>query len=467
MTKACAIILAAGQGTRMKSKYPKALCQVLFKPMINWVTDWCLKAGIEEICVVTGQGAQYLEPVLPKQCCTVSQPQQLGTGHAVMMARSFIGEHRSSPILVLNGDAPFVDDAILNQALEQHIEQQAQVTVITAELGNPAGYGRIVRAQDGTVQAIVEERDATESQRAICEVNSGAYCFDADFLLDGLEKLGCKNAQGEYYLTDLVGIAVSERKKVCACRSRDEKVALGANDRAGLLKLNEIANKIEVDRLLEDGVNFYCTDGVVISPDAVVGRDTTLGPGTQLKGHVVIGEDCDIGPSTIIENSTIGNGCQIHSSFIERSVVGNGVRIGPNSHLRPDSVLGDGVKIGNFVEIKNSTLGEKTSVAHLTYIGDSANSAARWVTTPLSAAIPTWCRRSMWERMPISRQAPPLPRTCSPMSLPLQGRVRSTSPTGWKATASASWKKSSRAKENNFVSHSGIPCIKVLLLNGC
>ena len=142
MTKACAIILAAGQGTRMKSKYPKVLCQVLFKPMINWVTDWCLKAGIEEICVVTGQGAQYLEPVLPKQCCTVSQPQQLGTGHAVMMARAFIGEHRSSPILVLNGDAPFVDDAILNQALEQHIEQQAQVTVITAELGNPAGYGR-------------------------------------------------------------------------------------------------------------------------------------------------------------------------------------------------------------------------------------------------------------------------------------------------------------------------------------
>lgn len=122
---------------------------------------------------------------------------------------------------------------------------------------------------------------------------------------------------------------------------------------------------------MEDGVNFYCTDGVVISPDAVVGRDTTLGPGTQLKGHVVIGEDCDIGPSTIIENSTIGNGCQIHSSFVERSVVGSGVRIGPNSHLRPDSVLGDGVKIGNFVEIKNSTLGEKTSVAHLTYIGDS------------------------------------------------------------------------------------------------
>ena len=189
MTKACAIILAAGQGTRMKSKYPKALCQVLFKPMINWVTDWCLKAGIEEICVVTGQGAQYLEPVLPKQCCTVSQPQQLGTGHAVMMARSFIGEHRSSPILVLNGDAPFVDDAILNQALEQHIEQQAQVTVITAELGNPAGYGRIVRAQDGTVQAIVEERDATESQRAICEVNSGAYCFDADFLLDDVARI--------------------------------------------------------------------------------------------------------------------------------------------------------------------------------------------------------------------------------------------------------------------------------------
>ena len=146
---------------------------------------------------------------------------------------------------------------------------------------------------------------------------------------------------------------------------------LGANDRAGLLKLNEIANKIVVDRLLEDGVNFYCTDGVVISPDAVVGRDTTIAPGTQLRGHVVIGEDCVIGPNTIIENSRIGDGCQIHSSLIEQSQVGSGVRIGPNSHLRPNSVLADRVKIGNFVEIKNSTLGEKTSVAHLTYIGDS------------------------------------------------------------------------------------------------
>lgn len=222
---------------------------------------------------------------------------------------------------------------------------------------------------------------------------------------------------------------------------RDEKLVLGANDRAGLLKLNEIANKIVVDRLLEDGVNFYCTDGVVISPDAVVGRDTTIAPGTQLRGHVVIGEDCVIGPNTIIENSRIGDGCQIHSSLIEQSQVGSGVRIGPNSHLRPNSVLADRVKIGNFVEIKNSTLGQKTSVAHLTYIGDSdfgenINVGCGVVTVNYNGyrkfrstvgdnafigATQTWFPRSMSGKTPTSRRAPPSPTTCRQATLPSPG----------------------------------------------
>lgn len=373
MKETCAVILAAGNGTRMKSKYPKAMAEVLFKPMINWVTDWCIKAGIEKICVVVGEGAQHIEAVLPQQCVTVVQPQRKGTGHAVMMAADFIKENMGSDIVVLNADAPFIDNHILEQSYRQHCESGAQITVITAQIADPKGYGRIIRdgEDNDRVIGIVEEKDASSDQKKINEVNSGAYWFESAFLLDALGRLDCNNKQNEYYLTDTVKIAFAQGKKVAACRCENENLVLGANDRAGLLKLNKIANQIVVDRLLDDGVNFYCMDGIVISPDVVVGRDTTIAPGTQLKGYVTIGDDCVIGPNTIIDNSEIGDGCTIHSSLIEQSKVGNGVKIGPNSHLRPNSVLADSVKIGNFVEIKNSTLGEKTSVAHLTYIGDS------------------------------------------------------------------------------------------------
>lgn len=373
MRTTCAVILAAGNGTRMKSKYPKAMCEVLFKPMINWVVDWCCKAGVEDICVVVGDGAEHIRQVLPENCVTVLQQERRGTGHAVMMAQDFLKSHPDSDVVVLNADAPFINDSVLTHSLEQHQESQAQMTLITAQISNPTGYGRILRDSNnpGRVLGIVEEKDASCQQREITEVNSGAYWFRTEFLLEALGHLDCNNSQQEYYLTDTVGIACSQGDAICACRCEDENLVLGANDRAGLLKLNEIANKIVVDRLLEDGVHFYCMDGIVISPDVAIGRDTTIAPGTQLRGHVTIGEDCVIGPNTVIEDSQIGDGCQIHSSLIEQSQVGNGVKIGPNSHLRPNSHLADGVKIGNFVEIKNSTLGEKTSVAHLTYIGDS------------------------------------------------------------------------------------------------
>ena len=373
MRTTCAVILAEGKGTRMKSKYPKAMCEVLFKPMIRWVVDWCRKAGVEEICVVVGEDSESLCKVLPENCVTVLQKERKGTGHAVMMARDFLTAHSDSDVVVLNADAPFINDSVLTRSLEQHRESAAQMTLITAQISNPTSYGRILRDSSDPQQVlgIVEEKDATPQQREIAEVNSGAYWFRAEFLLEALSRLDCNNSQQEYYLTDTVKIAHSQGAAICACRCEDENLVLGANDRAGLLRLNEIANKIVVDRLLEDGVHFYCMDGIVISPDVTIGRDTTIAPGTQLRGHVTIGEDCVIGPNTVIEDSRIGDGCQIHSSLIEQSEVGNGVRIGPNSHLRPNSHLADGVKIGNFVEIKNSTLGEKTSVAHLTYIGDS------------------------------------------------------------------------------------------------
>ena len=181
MRATSAIILAAGQGTRMKSKYPKVMAEVLFKPMINWVTDWCLKAGIEKICVVVGSGADQVRAALPQQCVTVEQTERLGTGHAVMMAKEFIREHPGD-VVVLNGDAPFVSDQVIGSALERHRQSGAQVTVVTARLHDPSGYGRILR-ENGRVTGIVEDRDATGEQKQIAEVNSGAYCFESSFLL--------------------------------------------------------------------------------------------------------------------------------------------------------------------------------------------------------------------------------------------------------------------------------------------
>lgn len=373
MNQACAVILAAGNGSRMKSKYPKAMCEVLFKPMISWVTDWCLKAGIQKICVVVGEGSEQMKAILPPQCRTVYQQERKGTGHAVMMAKDFITENIDNDILVLTADAPFLNDEILKNTVEYHHKAAAAVTLVTATVSEPYGYGRIMRdpLRPENILGIVEEKDADSQQKKITEINSGAFCFNAPFLLEALGQLNCNNSQQEYYLTDTVQIAKNQARPIAAFCCEDENMVLGANHRAGLLKLNEIANKIVVDRLLENGVNFYCMDGIVISPDVQIGRDTTIAPGTQLKGHVTIGEDCVIGPNTVIENSEIGDGCHIHSSLIEQAKVGNHVKMGPNSHLRPNSVLEDSVKIGNFVEIKNSTLGEKTSVAHLTYIGDS------------------------------------------------------------------------------------------------
>lgn len=373
MEKTCAVILAAGNGVRMKSKYPKALCEVLFKPMICWVVDWCRKAGIEDICVVLGDGADLVKKVLPDTCTTVYQEQRLGTGHAIKMAEDFLKLHQGGDVIVLNADAPFLTDETLSNAHRLHESSGAVVTAISAEIENPFGYGRIIRdaAKTENLLEIVEQKDGSAEQLAIKEVNSGAYWFEVSFLLESLDKIGRQNNQNEYYITDTIKIARSEGKIVSVYQSQDETLVLGANDRAGLLKLNTIATKLVIDRLLLNGVNFYCMDGIVISPDAVIGCDTTIAPGTLIKGKVSIGEDCVIGPNTVIENSSIGNGCVIDSSLIESSKVGNGVKIGPNSHLRPNCNIADFVKIGNYVEVKNSNLGEKSSIAHLTYVGDT------------------------------------------------------------------------------------------------
>ncbi len=361
------VILAAGDGKRMKSKKPKVMCPILFKPMIQWVYDYVKQSGISHVSVVYGQGGEHIMRALGDEPVYIHQPERKGTGHAAACAESFweTGEH----VLVLCGDAPFVSDDTIRESLSRHLSSEADITVITARIPNPTGYGRIIRNGD-EVSAIVEQKELLPGQEQIDEVNSAAYWFRVSALKDALPLVSADNNQNEYYLTDTVRLC-AERGGRCIAYEAHPDAILGANSREALMELNELARMRIIRKHLACGVHIVSSDGVLIGPDVTIGADTEILPGTIISGHTEIGEDCVIGPNSRLEDCTVGDGCIINASQLEESTVGNGVRIGPFSHLRPHSALADGVKVGNFVEIKNSHVGANTSVAHLTYIGDS------------------------------------------------------------------------------------------------
>ena len=373
MKNVCAVILAAGEGTRMKSSKPKVMAQVLFKPMIDWVVSAAEKGGVEDICVVKGYRAEILEEHLGGKYQTVLQAQRLGTGHAVMQAEDFIKAHSDGDVLILNGDAPLMDSETISSALEYHRNNASDATVISAKVANPFGYGRILRGENGDVKAIVEQKEATEEQKKIDEVNSGAYWFTAKALLSALDYLAKNHSDAgkEYYLTDAIEIILSQGGKACAFTAATADVVLGANDRAQLYELNEIARKQILIKHMKNGVSIPCIDGVMISPDAEIGGDTQILPGTIIKGKCVIGSECEIGPNSLIENSVIHDGIELNSTQVYSSEIKSGAHIGPFVRIRPDCVVGENVRVGNFVELKNARIGEKTSVSHLSYIGDA------------------------------------------------------------------------------------------------
>ena len=364
-----AVILAAGQGKRMRAATSKVLCEVAGKPMLNWVIDAARKAEAGEICIVASE-ADVMEAAGKAGCLTRQQTERLGTGHAVRMAEDFLEERIGGDTLILCGDNPFMDSETIGNAYELHARQENAVTVITAEIADPARYGRIIRSGDA-LEGIVEDADCTEEQKKIREINSGAFWFRTEDLLGALKKIRNDNAQGEYYLTDAVAILLGEGKKAGAYKADSEDVVLGANDPAGLLLLNEIAAKRAVDRHLANGVQFRLRDGVVIGPDVVIEPGAVILPGCTLTGRTVIRAGAVIGPNSMVTDSEIGEGTVFESSKATDAFVGKDVRIGPYVQLRPDARIGDKVKIGDFVEIKNSSIGEGTSVAHLTYIGDA------------------------------------------------------------------------------------------------
>lgn len=372
----CAIVLAAGEGKRMKSKKPKAMMEVLFKPMLGWVIDSVRNAGIKDVCVVTGHLEEIVKDYLQKTytgenaCSTVTQTERKGTGHAVMMAKEFLNFHKGGRVLILNGDAPFMDSRNIANSYFFHNAQKNCVTVISAMLDNATGYGRILRDANGRLLSIVEHKEATLAQLAVREVNSGAYWFDVDALLSVLDTdhIKCSSVTGEYYLPDAVKLLGEAADAFTADSS---SVVMGANDPVQLNELNQIARANILNSMIAEGVSITCSDGVIIGPDVKIGNGTVVLPGTILRGKVSIGENCTVGPNSIIENSIIHNNVIINSSQIKQSEILDGTDIGPFSQVRPNCKIGPKVHIGDFVEVKNSLLDEGTKVAHLTYVGDS------------------------------------------------------------------------------------------------
>lgn len=365
-----AIILAGGMGKRMHSEKPKVLLEVLGKPMLEWVISACEDADIDNICIVKGYGAEQIDEYLNNRHETAFQPERLGTGHAVMCAAEFLKKNKNGHTFIACGDAPFTDAATIKSAYEHHVNNNAAVTVVTADLDNPHGYGRIIRTDDG-ISAIVEEKDCSDSQRAIKEISSGCYWFNTEELLGALPKLTRNNAQGEYYLTDTISILLSEGKKACAFKTDNCDAVLGANDRKGLLKLNDIARMRIIEKHLENGVEFVTTDSVVIAPDVVIGASAKILPGTMLMGKTIIGKNSVIGPNSRLTDVTVGENSVLDNVVAACAIVGSNASIGPFVQLRKDTVIKDYAHVGDFVEIKNSTIGEGTAVAHLTYVGDS------------------------------------------------------------------------------------------------
>lgn len=372
MNKTACIVLAAGDGKRMKSVKPKVLMEVLFKPMLGWVLDTAEKISPDEICVVVGNGEDNINAYLEKRgknYTTVRQTVRLGTGHAVMQAENVL--KNSENVLVLCGDAPFMDDETLKRAFKMHIEGDCGVTVIAASPENPFGYGRIVRDEKGDLLKIVEQKDATIQEQHIREINSGAYWFNSKDLLEALPKLSDSNTAKEYYLTDAAALIKEAGRRAAVCTASHNAVVLGANSRNDLYSLNSFARMAVIGELLQNGVEFPCLDGIIIGMDVEIGQDTVILPNTIIRGKCRIGCGCEIGPNSLIEDTQVGDGVVLNNVQSRESIVESGAKIGPFAQLRPGSHIGKGVKIGNFVEVKNSVIGDRTSMAHLTYVGDS------------------------------------------------------------------------------------------------
>ena len=364
------VILAAGKGTRMKSKLPKVLHKVAGKSMLQHVLDAAKKAGAKRNVVVVGFGGEQVKTAIGNEAEFVVQEEQLGTGHAVKQTAPLLASENGT-VMVLCGDTPLVNADLITKLYEGHKSAGAKATVLTAIMPDSTGYGRIIRTAAGDVARIVEQKDANEEELKVKEVNSGIYCFEARDLFAALEKVGCDNAQGEYYLPDVLAILREQGEKIWAVATDDYESTLGINSRVQLAGAEKILRHRKNIELMDNGVTLMDPDSTFVDADVEVGPDTVIYPYTWLEGKTVIGSDCEIGPNCRFTNVSIGNNVTAQFAYGHDCIVDDGVDFGPYVHLRPNTHLGKNVHIGNFVEVKNSNIGEGTKLPHLQYIGDS------------------------------------------------------------------------------------------------
>lgn len=372
MTDYAAIVLAAGKGTRMKSNRCKVLHEIAGRPMISYVLDSARTVDIQKICLVVGHQADKVKEILEGQGLDFQlQEPQLGTGHAVESARNSMVDF-SGHILILCGDIPLVKSSTLKSFIQYHEERQSRLTVMTASVGIPRGYGRIIRTEDGLVERIVEEKDADETQRSINEINAGVYLVESGLLFELLKRLKPNNAQNEYYLTDIIQEANNDGEAVNGYCIDDFSEASGINSRADLAFVSRKIYERISDMHMFNGVTIIDPSATYIDWGVRIGLDTVIWPGAVITGATVIGEGCTVEPNTFISDCEIADNCRILScSRLNQSSVASGASVGPMAHLRPEAKIGRNCKVGNFVEVKKTILGDGSKASHLTYLGDS------------------------------------------------------------------------------------------------
>lgn len=370
MTNRYAVILAAGKGTRMKSSLYKVLHPVMGRPMVQHVIDQLRPTGLDQTITVVGFGAEAVQETIGDQSKYVIQEKQLGTGHAVLAAKDLL-EDKDGTTMVVCGDTPLITNETFLALFEHHEKEEAKATILTAQIDDPAGYGRVIRNASGEVERIVEHKDATEEELLVQEINTGTYCFDNKALFAALQEVSNDNAQGEYYLPDVIEILRNQGQKVSAFKTSDFEETLGVNDRVALAAAEKVLKRRINEKHMRNGVTIIDPDHTYIHPDVEIEPDVVIHPGTVIKGNTEIKQHAEIGPNSEISNCYIGEGTVIRHSVAKDSRVGNRVNVGPFAHIRPNSSIGDHAKLGNFVEVKKAELGENSKVSHLSYIGDA------------------------------------------------------------------------------------------------
>ena len=364
------VILAAGKGTRMKSRLPKVLHPLLDKPMVLYAVETAARVSPEPPVLVVGHGADAVQEVVGDRARYVVQEEQKGTGHAVLQAAPLLAGH-SDIVLVTYADMPLLRAETLRTLVQEHIRTGSTITMLTVVLDDPHGFGRIVRDGEGNVRAIVEEADATPEQRAIRELNVGIYAFDAAWLWENLPRVKPSPVKGEYYLTDMVGMAVDQGGRVTALTVEDREEVLGINTRVHLAEATRALQKRINTSWMLAGVKIVDPSTAYIGSDVQLGRDVVIHPQVTIYGPTVIGDETEVGPGTYIHSCRIGRRCRIFYSVLEHAVMEDNVDIGPFGHLRKGAHLAQGVHMGNFGEVKNSYLGPGTKMGHFSYIGDA------------------------------------------------------------------------------------------------